>query len=59
MAYPSGSAALEPMVALEQGHNGEISVVPTTNVLVGTMCKNKLLYEKIPPFSLSGPASKR
>lgn len=47
MEHPSGSAAFEPRAAMEQGHNGETSVVPTMNVLVGTTCKNKLLYEKI------------
>lgn len=46
MAHPSQSSALEPMVVLEQGHNGEISVVPTMNVLVGTMCKNSFCVKK-------------
>lgn len=59
MAHPSQSSALEPMVVLEQGHNGEISVVPTMNVLVGTICKNSFCMEKIPLFSLNGAASKR
>jgi len=59
MAHPSGSVALETTVALELGHKGGISVVPTMKVPVGTMCKNKLLYEKIPLSSLNGPTSER